>query len=250
MSESYRALCSDFYVNQKLTVKMDLPRGRDSVLDLFERTRKQFPSMTAFRKYRDELSLDSPPPVSPQRWLSLRSTNVRSGCVNPETLEEAYALHRHVLETAPYFLNISPLDIDSLELLYGFDLAASGNHDAMVFEALLAGSPLMSVADVQGLSPVSCQPLITMALGDRGDIQVEFKVETRSSGGTSREHEGPSSEPISVYLSVRKVGPVKDVKELAGTLATLARHGEELVDSRLVPRLLVPLRQVIGMGNA
>ena len=34
MSESYRALCSDFYVNLKLGVKMELPRGRDTVLEL------------------------------------------------------------------------------------------------------------------------------------------------------------------------------------------------------------------------
>jgi hypothetical protein len=35
MADSYRALCSDFYVNLKLNLKLDLPRERQTVLDLF-----------------------------------------------------------------------------------------------------------------------------------------------------------------------------------------------------------------------
>ena len=34
MTDSYRALCTDFYVNQKISVKMELPRTRETVLDL------------------------------------------------------------------------------------------------------------------------------------------------------------------------------------------------------------------------
>ena len=52
MGDSYKALCSDFYINQKLTVKMDLPRSRETVLEFFERVRKQFPQMNQFRRYR------------------------------------------------------------------------------------------------------------------------------------------------------------------------------------------------------
>src|SRR3982750_3158111 len=82
MSESYRALCTDFYANQKIAVKMELPRTRETVLDLFERVRRQFPGMSSFRRYRDELALESPQSEMPHRWLAVRNTNIRSGVVN------------------------------------------------------------------------------------------------------------------------------------------------------------------------
>ena len=60
MASSYRALCSDFYINQKMSVKLDLPRGRETILDLFERIRHTFPTMASFKRYKDELALESP----------------------------------------------------------------------------------------------------------------------------------------------------------------------------------------------
>lgn len=53
MTESFRALCSDFYVNQKLSVKLELPRGRETVLDMCERIRRQFPSMEPLHERED-----------------------------------------------------------------------------------------------------------------------------------------------------------------------------------------------------
>jgi hypothetical protein len=247
MSDSYRALCSDFYVNLKLSVKMELPRGRDSVLDMFERVRKQNPTMSNFRRYREELALESPQSDQPHRWLALRNNTVRAGCVNPPELADAYAFHRSILELAPPYLTISPLDVDCVELLYGFDLAAGGNHDAIVMDALLAGSPIGSLADLPGASTISCQPVLTVAIGGRNDLQVEYKVETRATQSHSRETDG--QDPISVYLTVRKFGPVNDIAELPALVKTLARSGEHLVESRLVPNLLTPLRQTIGLGN-
>ena len=61
MPDSVRALASDLYLNLKLQVKMDLPRSRDVVLELFERVRKQNPSIRMFKKFKDELALESAP---------------------------------------------------------------------------------------------------------------------------------------------------------------------------------------------
>jgi hypothetical protein len=249
MSDSFRALCSDFYINQKLAVKMELPRGRDTVLDLFERVRKQFPSMSAFRRYREELALESPQNEGAHRWLAVRSNNVRSGVVNPAEASEGYSLHKHVLEAAPFFLNISPLDVDYLELLYGFDLAAGGNHDAIVYEALLPGSPLAQLADLPGGVPVDCQPLLGMRMAGREDTEIYFEVKTRAGTNSGfREPDAPA-EPISVYLTLRRFGTVTDVKELTQTLQSLSQLGEELVESRVVPTLLVPIRDAIASGS-
>lgn len=249
MSESYRALCSDFYVNLKLSVKMELPRGRDTVLELFERVRKQYPGMGTFRRYREELALESPQSDIPHRWVAVRSSNIRSGSVNAPNFEGAYGLHRLVLETAPYYLNISPLDVDYVELLYGFDLMASGNHDAIVFDALLAGSPLGRLVGAETSTPIDCQPLVGVSYGSRSDVEVYFEVKTRAgSQAPARDREG-QQDPISVYLTLRKFGAVQDLKDLPGTLGKLQTRGEELVDSSVVPTLLVPLRDAIASAG-
>lgn len=164
MPTSYRALCTDFYINQRLNLKMDLPMRRDTVLALFDRIRREHSSMDKFRRYQNELALESASRDQGQQWLGLRKTSIRSGSVNPATAGDAYRLHRLVLETAPYYLDISPLDLDYLELLYGFDLMAAGNHDAIVYEALVAGSPLASLIDHDGAIPIDCQPILGMAL--------------------------------------------------------------------------------------
>ncbi|HEX2837562.1 MAG TPA: hypothetical protein VHN77_05495 [Phycisphaerales bacterium] len=248
MSESYRALCTDFYVNQKVGVKMELPRTRETILDLFERVRKQFPAMTTFRRYRDELALESAQTEMPHRWMAVRGTSIRSGTVNAAELEEAYALHRQVLALAPNYLSISPLDVDFVELLYGFDIHATGNHDAIVLDALLPGSPLAALLDIPDATPADYQPLVGVTFGPGRDVEVYFEVKTRPPEQKSREPDG--SEPISVYLTLRKFGAVSDMKDLPSVLTKLSRLGERLIEERVVPGLLVPIREALGSGNA
>ena len=42
MDSNLAGLCSDFYINQKIALTMDVPEGRESVLDLFGRIQKEF----------------------------------------------------------------------------------------------------------------------------------------------------------------------------------------------------------------
>ncbi len=249
MTESYRALCSDFYINSKLNLKMDLPKGRETVLDFFERIRKQFPTMTLFRRFRDELALEVGPGVTPHRWLALRGNNVRAGCVNPDTAADAYGLHRLVLETAPYYLNISPLDIDYIEVLFGFDLAATGNQDGIVFDALYSGSPLGQVMSGSPFNPSDCQPVLAFNVPSR-EFEVQLEVKTRAQHPAPPRESDGSGEPISVYLTLRRFGAVSEVADLLTILNSLVRQGEDLAESRVVPQLLVPLRDAIASGNS
>ncbi len=249
MSESYRALCNDFYINQKVSVKMDLPRTRETVLDLFERLRRQFPEMNSFRRYREELALESPTTDIPHRWVAVRNSTIRSGCVNAETLADGYALHKQVLEAVPPFLSISPLDIDFIEVLYGFDLAAGGNHDAIVLDALVAGTTLASLADIPGATAIDWQPVVGIALGQRGDLEAYFEVKTRSRAGAGRP-EGPEGDPISVYLTLRKFGPFTDLKAMGDVFDGLADRAEDLIENHVLPGLLMPIREAIASGNA
>lgn len=94
MSNNLGALCTDFYVNQKIALKLDLPSRRETVLDIFDRVRRELPGMDQFRRYDDELALESPVEDAQYSWLALRRTSIRSGWVNPELLERAYSTLR------------------------------------------------------------------------------------------------------------------------------------------------------------
>jgi len=246
MPTSYRALCSDFYINTKLNVRMELPTNREPVLELFERTRRSYPAMNAFRRYKDELALESAPNATPHRWIAIRSASVRAGVVNPTDADEMYSIHRTSVEISPYFLSISPLDIEYIELLYGFDLTARGNHDAITANALFAGSPMAALLDTDGINILDCQPTMGMKLEGDDGLEVHFEVKTRSKGKQTNE---PNPDPISVYLTLRKYDPVTNLEELTPRLNEMIEQGQSLVDEYALPNLLMPLRDEIASGS-
>lgn len=225
---------------------MELPTNREPILELFERTRRSYPAMNAFRRYKDELALESAPNATPHRWIAIRSASVRAGVVNPTNAEEMYSIHRTAMEISPYFLSISPLDIEYVELLYGFDLNARGNHDAIVANALLAGSPMAALIDAEGVNMIDCQPTMGMKLVDEDGLEVHFEIKTRSKGKKPSE---PNTEPISVYLTLRKHDPVTDLAGLTTQLDELIKRGQNLVDEYALPNLLMPLREEIASGS-
>lgn len=241
--ESLKALVSDAYVNLKVSLKLELTKSRETVLELFDRVRRQYPTMNQFGRHGEELALETGPGEQPYRWLAVRSRNIRSGVVNPADFRSAHDLHKHVLEVIPYYLNISPLDIESIELLFGADLAATGNHDEAVYSALIADSPLANLL-VHDCSVTDCQPVLTCNVPDSPGVEVQYEVKTRQHG-PGREGE-PSSEPISIYLTARRTGPLVDLDELTSCYDTLARHGERLVEHAMIPALVLPIRQAIS----
>lgn len=250
MTLSYGSLCTDFYINMKLTVRMELPRSREPVLELFERVRREYPQMGSFRRYKDELALESGASDSPHRWIAIRTNSVRTGVVNPESEHDMHALHRTAAEVCPYYLSISPLDIESVELLYGFDLAANGNHDAIVAEALLDGSPLGGLLAGAGTSVHECQPVLGLSFDSgRTHSTIEVKTRSRKSEGHPERPTDRTVEPISLYITVRSTDPIGDLKALPGRIDDLSERGRSLVDALAIPSLLMPLRDEIASGN-
>ena len=246
MATSFGALCTDFYINQKLTLKMDLPTERETVLHFFERIRKSIPTMSKFRRYDGELALESSRKKEDPHysWLSIRKNAVRSGHVNPDTMEQAYKYHQLILHQVPYHLSISPLDIDYIELTFGFDLECGENQDEVLYRALFADTPLGEVMNIQGSRVLDCQPFLSINLNDAGTLQAYFEIKTRQKsrrGSTARYGE----EPISLYLTVRKYGPVDDLDHLQGFFPDLAETCSRLAIDKLVPDLLMPISRNI-----
>jgi len=246
MATSFGALCTDFYVNSKLGLKMDLPSDRDTVLHLFDRIRAEVPVMHRFRRYSDEFALESARRDGEYQWLALRQRSVRAGHVNPESMDQAFVLHKAILELAPYYLALSPLDVDYFEVMLGFDLDCKANHNRIVYEALLQDTPLGGLVDVNGGRPIDVQPLFGAALDDRCGLQAFFEVKTRTSLGQIRA-DRYRTEPISILLTVRRMGPIDKAEDLPAWLSELRRDAERLATEKVVPNLLTPIsRAIIG----
>ncbi len=249
MATSFGALCTDFYVNQKLALKMDLPSDRETILHMFDQVKKAVPAMRSFRRYDGELALESSRKEAEYQWLALRRTSIRTGHVNPSSLQSAYAMHKLILELAPYHLTVSPLDVDYLELLLGFDLECKANHDQVVFDALFAKSPMANLGTVNNSSMTDCQPIFSLNLTEQGDLQGFFEVRTRTrtrKGGVGRSR----NEPISVFLTLKKFGPITNVEDLPGIFDQMATLAEQLAANHLVPSLLAPIARQIPSNNA
>jgi hypothetical protein len=179
--------------------------------------------------------------------LALRQNSIRTGHVNPESMEAAYRFHKLILEIVPFHLSISPLDVDYLDLMFGFDLECNDNHDRVVYDALLAESPLANLANLPGYPDaklLDVQPVVGLALDRRGETQAYFEVKTRARGRRGQVSRS-RPEPISILLTVRKYGPVESVEELKNLCDIIAEQAERLASDRLVPDLLTPIARQI-----
>ncbi|MCH2136770.1 MAG: hypothetical protein MK101_09340 [Phycisphaerales bacterium] len=240
--EGAAALCSDVYVNQRLGLTMDLPSRREAVLDLFDRVRRECPALTSLRRYADEFALETEGDERHGAWLSLQRTSVRSGMVNPLDLAAPYHLHRVVLRNAPYYLSITPLDVESIDLVFGFDLPVGGNRDEAVFDTFLDTSPLAGLV-TDGDELVDVQPMLAFRLaGDPASCAV-IEIRTRPQGQV----EARVDTPVSVYLTVRRRGPFTSLDQFDEVFGSLAGWAERLSEERVIPQVVAPLhRQLFG----
>jgi hypothetical protein len=239
---TFTAFCSDFYVNQKLALKLDLPERRETVLDLFDRVRRAFPRLSTFQRYDGEVALESDSSEREWQWVALRQTTIRSGHVNPATLADSYNFHKALLEVAPYFLSISPLDVDMLEVVFGFDFETEHDRDEVVFDALLEGTRLAGLVDRDTERIADAQPSLAISLGGRGELQAAFEVRTRPRVPVAGERGG---DPISVFLTVRRFGPLASLDELKSAFGAVVGHAEILAENRVIPHVVVPIHEAL-----
>ena len=243
MTTSLGAICTDFYVNQKVGLKLDLPTSRETILHLFDRIRRDLPQMERFLRYEEELALESPDAEAHYHWLALGKTAIRSGWVNPASLPEAYHLHRTILDLAPYYLSISPLDVEFVELLFGFDIETHRSAQEVVFDALIDGSPLGGVVETGREPVIEVQPVIGFALTRSANVRAYVEVKTRPE---HRDGDRPEREPISVYLTVRRTAPFESIDDFSSVFGVLAGHAERLAEDRVIPNVVAPLREMAG----
>lgn len=246
MSNPYSAFCEDFYVNMRLGSQLNLPHNRETLLHFFERVQKSFPAMTRFRKTENgEFNLEEDRGSQAYRWMSLEAKRLSSGHVNPGSVEESLKLHQLLLEMAPHHLGVSPIEVDYLDVLFGFDLGFGGNHDEIIAESLFAESPLACLTDVPGSKAVDFQPTITVALSDDCRLQARIDVVTRTNSYQVRTGDY-SDDAISIYLIVRRYWGDRPKEPMEQMFGQMCEKAEELCSSYVIPRILRPISSAIA----
>jgi hypothetical protein len=246
MSHPYAAFCDDFYVNMRLGSQIGLPHQRETLLHFFERIQKEIPTMARFRKGENgECSLEEERGGGGYRWVSMEARRLSCGHVNPTSLAEALKLHLLLLKLAPYHLGVSPVEIDYLDVLFGFDLAFSGNHDEVIAESLLAESPLSCLAEEPGAKAVDFQPTVTVSLSDDCRLQARIDVVTRTNSYQVRTGDY-ADDMISVYLILRRYWGDRPRQPTEQLLQEMAERADELCGRSIVPRILRPISSAIA----
>lgn len=245
--QSYDAFSDDYYVNMTLNTEMDLPQSRETVLHFFEQIRKQYPAMRNFyNRDRGEFVLEEDKDCGNYRWTAVESRRVCSGQVNPASVAEAIEQHRRVLEIAPYALSISPIDCESLNIMYGFDFTYRGNHNELLLEALGISPALERLSEIEGATAICNEPSLQIALDPECRTQVRVSVETRTTAYHVRTGEFPEDQ-ISVYLTARRYGSLDPAEDFETAMLQLASTCEELVDKYVIDSILRPLQQTIAI---
>lgn len=246
MTDGLGSFCDDFYVNMRLASQMPLPNSRETLLHFFERVGKEYPGMTKFRRQDNgEANLEEDRSSNCYRWASVENKRIASGHVNPPSIEEALKLHKLMVEMAPHYLGVSSLEIDHLDVLFGFDLSFAGNHDEIVSEALFGDSPLSCLTHVEGAKPIDFQPSVTVALSDDCRLQARIDVVTRTNSYQVRTGDY-NEDVISVYCVLRRYWGDRPKEPMGQMIENLAERAEELASRYVIPKVLRPLSQAIG----
>ena len=242
----YDSLAHDYYINMNLNTEMKLPEGRETILDFFERVQKTYPSMRNFyTRENGDFVLEEDKEQGHQRWLSLEPRRICSGYVRPDNANDATEQHELVLQLVPYMLSVSPLDCEALDYMMGFDFLYCGNHDALVAEALGAGTALDGMLEIPGAQMLNFEPSITISLEESCRQQARLMIETRTNAYQVRKGEYPE-EPISVYFTVRQYGSLEADKSFEETFVQLRDQSEYLMDTYVIDQVLRPLAQAIA----
>ena len=244
----YSSLCDDFGVYVYLNTKMELPSGRETVLHFFEQVKKSFPAMRNFySRERGEFVLEEDKNEGTYRWASIENRRVSSGYVNPPSVEEALKQHALVLDKIPYMLSISPLDCESLNVMYGFDYTYRGNHNQLLVDALGVQPAFEKMTEIPGAQVLANEPSIQFALDEDCRTQCRLSIETRTSAYHVRMKEFPE-EQLSVYFTARRYGSLDGEETYVEAMRKLADIAHEIVDGYVVENVLRPLQQAIAIS--
>ncbi len=249
MSGCFDSVCDDFYISSRLFLKLDLSLERDTVLNFFDRIRKEIPSLSKFRRNEDGcliLEEDLVTGAGSRRWVRLEPSSLRFGHFGASDCDSVRQMAEVILEHAPYHLSFSELDFDHLEVVYGFDLEYGGNHDQLVAETFYSDHPLAGfVLGDESMHVIDGQLYMGVALTSDCDLQAYVEVKSRTSTFEVRTGEF-EKQPLSVFLTIRKYWGLTADGSLSQVQQKMFDVADELAAARVVPILVNPLALAIA----
>ncbi len=249
MSFPFHSVADDFFVNISLQTTLELPSARETLLHFCEAVQRQFPAMTAFyQRDRGEFVLEENREEGSYRWMEIQPHQLTGGFFNPPSAEAGYQLHRWLLDRVVYFLGISGMDAELLDVLFGFHLDYVGNRDQILAQALLAGSPLTPLVLEGPGAPLECEPNFVIALDENCYLQARLTTETRSSSYQVRTGQY-GGDPISVYFTVRRFPEPGRMLNFRESFEEQIAHCEQLVTDHVIPNVIDPISQAISTAD-
>ena len=243
----YGSLADDMYMNVNLATEMELPGHRETVLHFFECVRKKFPTMKKFHaRDKRDFVLEEDKDQGRYRWVAVEPRRLCSGHVNPASIEDALDQHRFLLDLAPPLLSMSPLDCEAIDVLFGFDFAFRGNHNALLAEALGPGPALEGVGDIPGSKLINYEPSLTIAVDEECRTQIRVSTETRTNAFQVRTGEF-AEEQLSVYVTARQYGSLEGSETYVHTVERLAQLAQDVIENCVVEQILRPLARTIAL---
>ncbi len=244
----YGSIADDFYCNLSLTTEMPLGGSREAILHYVEQLQKRFPELANFYgRAKNDYVIEGDKEAGCYRWSSIEPRRLSSGFVNPDKIDDALEQHREVMEIAPYALSISPLDCESIDLLFGFDFTYRGDHNRLVAEALGLPPAFEQLAHSTPAKYVNHEPSITIAFDDDCRLQCRVGVETRTTPSHLRSGDFPE-EQLSVYVTTRRFGSIDVKSGFAGTIEQLSNLADEVIGTHVVDNILEPLAKTIAIN--
>ena len=248
MGTFWGATCDDFYVSNRLFLKLDMSLNRETVLHFFDVVRKEFPGMRRMRRRDDGAVLleEDTAEKASRRWIRIEPTVLRFGFFAPPEMERVHELAQFVLEQAPFHLTFSELDYDHLELVYGFDLEYVGNHDQLIAETLYREHPLSSfLQSDEAVQVIDVQPYFGISLAPDCDLQAYVEVKSRTATYEIRTSDY-DPQPLSVFLTIRKYWGYSPQIALAESYEQMVEMADQLAADKIVPLFVNPLAQAIA----
>jgi hypothetical protein len=249
MDADFKSVADDFFVNLNLQTTLTLPTSRETILHYCEAVQKEFPTMTSFyQRDTGEYVLEGDRDSGNYRWLELQAHHMSSGYFNPPDVASACRQHRWLLDRSIYYLGVTGLDVEALDVIYGFNMDFQGNRDAIVAQALLSGSPILSLLSEGQGKPVEFEPSFTVALDEDCYLQARVLLETRSNSyqvRTGRYDE----EPISIYFTIRQYqqpGKLLDVRKSFDKQCEIC---EDLASRIVLPNIIRPIAAAIASAG-
>ena len=245
----FGSIADDFFINMELRTALALPRSRESVLHFYEAVQKQFPTMTGlYQRDSGEFVLEGDRESGSYRWAELQSRSLAAGFFSPPSADEAFQLHQWLLEASVYFLGVSALDVEALDLLFGFNMDYKGNRDEIVSRAVLAGSAMGSIATELAGKAIECEPSIVVGLDEQCYTQARLSLETSSNSFQARTGQY-DDQPISVYFTVRRYPEPGQTAHLKETFDEQRETCEDLVTRFVIPQVVQPIATAIASAQ-